>query len=124
MTPIKVSAIVNKISFSLLGNEFRFRIEEDLEYKNENGHGRIFIQVQYSSPCVKTGMLNNWAGRKWFLSKFMTDDEIVKTCYLACEIAARHEIMEGFNYNNQLVFNPHTPYQSLIKASKIEIKRK
>ena len=54
----------------------------------------------------------------------MTDDEVVKTAYAAFKAAVEHEVMEGFKVDGQVLFNPHTPYEELLKVSNIEVKRK
>lgn len=64
-----------------------------------------------------------WSGRKWYLSDYMTSDEIIKTCYVAFEAAVKHEIMEGFKVGGIVLFNPHTQYTELLKISHLEIQR-
>lgn len=61
-----------------------------------------------------------YKGRKWYLSPYMTEDEVVKTIYLAFEVAVKHEILEGFKMDDTPLFNPHTPYDEILKISKIE----
>lgn len=53
----------------------------------------------------------------------MTDDEIIKTAYLAFKIAVEHEIMEGFRVDGKILFNPHASYDALLKASDVEVSR-
>ena len=115
----KVHEITDKISMNLLGKEFTLRVEVD----NENPNGRVFLQVVYMAPCTKTRTMAKWKGRKWYLSTHMTDDEIVKTAYAAFEAAVKHEVMEGFKYDNVIVFNPHVNFQELLKISSNEIFR-
>lgn len=85
--------------------------------------GRIFIQASYTCKCIKTGEENEWKGAKFYLSDYMTDDEIIKTAFKAFKTAVEHEILEGFKVHNLPLFNPHTNYISLLSVSKKEIRR-
>jgi hypothetical protein len=117
---MRIKRITDRISISMMGIHCFFRVEKDIR---NTDNGRTFVQVLYYSPCNKTGVSETWKGRKWYLSEFMTDDEIVKTCYAAWEAAMKHEVMEGFKMDNQTLFNPHTPYDELLKISHIEVTR-
>ncbi|HMS55133.1 MAG TPA: hypothetical protein PKA27_06995 [Fimbriimonadaceae bacterium] len=55
-------------------------------------------------------------GRKWLVSRYATEDEIVKTAYLAAEVAMKHEIMEAFRYKGEQVFHPHASVNALGKV--------
>jgi hypothetical protein len=115
----KVQQITNRITMSVFGTSFRFRIASDDLHDN----GRIFLQVFYTAPCSKTGTMQDWRGRKWYLSEFMTDDEVIKTAYTAFEYCVKHEVMEGFKVDNTILFNPHVNYEALLSVSNQEIKR-
>lgn len=115
----RVLTITNRISASCFGTDFKFRIEHDNEFEN----GRIFLQVTYEAPCVHDKEMKEWHGRKFYLSKHMTDDEIIKTAYVAFESAVKHEIMEGFKVDGIILFNPHINFEELLKVSHKEIKR-
>ena len=118
---LAVVSIVNRIKMSCLGNDsFRFRVERDNKDKE---HGRIFIQVMYDAPCTKTKEIKEWSGRKYYLSDHMTEDEIVKTAWVAFEQTVKHEVMEGFTVDNIILFNPHVNYTELLKISNNEISR-
>jgi hypothetical protein len=115
-----IKALVDRISFSIFGQEFRLRVEQDNVFKE---NGRIFIQVVYDAPCTKSGENQEWHGRKWYLSEFMTPDEVVKTAYGACEMAVKHEIMEGFKVDGKILFNPHVTFEALLDVSDREVRR-
>ena len=115
----RVKAITERITMSCLGVEHKLRVEHDNEFEN----GRVFLQVVYSAPCTKTGNNEEWKGRKWYLSKHMTDDEIVKTAYVAFESCVKHEIMENFKMDGVILFNPHVSFEELLKVSHKEVAR-
>ena len=111
--------ITSRISLSAMGIPFKIRVEHDNEFAN----GRIFVQITYDSPCSKTGEVMEWHGRKWYLSKHMTTDEVVKTCYAAFEACVKHEVMEGFKVDDKPLFNPHVSFESLLEISDQEVMR-
>ena len=116
----RVKLLVSPIKANCLEKDIFFRVEHDC--KNESG--RIFIQCIYTTPCTVTGELKEWHGRKWYLSDYMTEDEIIKTCYAAYKATVEHEIMEGFTYNGLRLFNPHVSYEALLSISGQEVYRK
>lgn len=61
-----------------------------------------------------TGDPLDWKGRKWLLSEYMTDGEIVQTAWLACQVAVEHEMRETFTYQGQAVFDPHYDINKLV----------
>jgi len=113
-----VKRIVERIDLNLFGQEFEILVRKDRKYGK-----RVFIQIQYEDECRSTREVLLLKGRKWYLSEFMTEDEIVKTCYAAFEACVKHEIMEGFCVDGQILFNPHVNFEELLKISSKEIKR-
>jgi hypothetical protein len=107
------------ITMDCFGTKFKLRIARD----QIHNRGRFFIQVTYRAKCNKTAKYKVWNGRKWYLSEFMTDDEVIKTAYCAFEAVVKHEIMEGFKINGIVLFNPHVDYLSLLKVSNHEVSR-
>jgi hypothetical protein len=117
----EIRALLSRITLSCLGKNFTIRCEIDNKYDA----GRLFIQVVYRANDNKTGAdEQEWKGRKYYLSEHMTQDEIVKTCYVAFEAAVKHEVMEGFKVDGIVLFNPHVNFEELLKVSDKEITRK
>lgn len=116
----RVKQLVDRITFNVLNTIFHIIVSLD---KINPESGRVYIQIIYTAPCSKTGEHLSWSSRKWYLSEFMTDDEIVKTTYAACKAAIEHEVMEGFKVDNTIVFNPHVDYTQLMTISHLETKR-
>lgn len=48
-----------------------------------------------------------WRGRKWYISMFMTEDEIFRTCLLAVRIFEEHEVYERFRVDGRRFLDPH-----------------
>lgn len=53
----------------------------------------------------------------------MTEDEIVKQAWVAFQAAVNHEMLEGFKFDDVIVFNPHTSFRELLKVSPKEVIR-
>jgi hypothetical protein len=126
----RVLSILSRITANCLGLDFRFICDYDnRNYSLINGptgtikSGRIYIQVAYKTECTKLGQLEEWKGRKYYLSDYMTDDEIVKTAYVAFKTAVEHEVMEGFKVDNIILFNPHIDFEELLIISSKEVRR-
>ncbi len=117
----KVLEILARITANCLGLDFRFICCHD---KIHTTSGRMYIQVCYTTNCTKTSVLTEWKGRKYYLSDYMTDDEIVKTAYVAFQQAVMHETMEGFKVDNIILFNPHINFEELLLISNKEVHRR
>jgi hypothetical protein len=120
MTAIeRVQALVSRITLGLLGNDtFKFIVETD-----KRGGDRIYLQVEYQSPCTKDGEYKVWKGRKWYLSEYMLDNEIIFTAYTAYKMCVEHEIMESFKIDGVILVNPHVDYTQLLAISHNEVAR-
>ena len=114
-----VQGLLNRGRMSGLGIPMRVELREDKRYEN----GRPYLQVCYNAPCTKTGMVETWKGRKWYLSEFMTDDEVIKTAFAAFKAAVEHEVFEGFKVDGKVLFNPHVSFEALLSVTDQEVKR-
>lgn len=110
---------LKRIKMSCFGTEFKILFLRD----KRSECGRMFLQVAFTAPCTKTGKIENWKGRKYYLSDYMTQDEIVKTAYVAFKSAVEHEAMEGFKVDGKIVFNPHVNFEALLAITDKEITR-
>lgn len=115
----RVQSLLNRISLKCLSTNFLPIVEYD-----KKGGDRVYIQIVYSSFCSTSNAYKEWSGRKYYLSEHMTDDEIIKTTYVAFEQVIKHEIMEGFKVDGKILFNPHVNFEELLKISNREVTRK
>lgn len=114
----KVYNLVKSIKCKVLGHELQVLVLADQIYGE-----RQYIQIVYTDRCHRTGQLKQWKGRKWYLSSYMTDDEIVKTAFAACKTVLEHEVMEGFTVNSKAPFNPHINFEALLRVSDDQVSR-
>lgn len=103
LTSYDIQSILSDLSFRDWSFEWGFM-----------GNDGFYLQVSFLAPCIETGKDAFQRGRKWYISGYAIPDEVVKTAWLAVEIALRHEAMEGFTYKGRRVFNPHTDIEALI----------
>jgi len=79
-----------------------------------------FLRWEFIAPCAKTGKLSKQLGRKWYLSEYMTESELVLTAFKAAITAEEHESREQFRYAGYRVFNPHISIAALISVCHLE----
>lgn len=100
LTMPEVQGIVSRVHY-----EKRFRV-------GLMGDG-FFVQIEYEEPDIKTGVLELQRGRKWYVSRFATDSEIVQTLLSAALASAEHQVREHFGYSPapdqkpRLIYGPH-----------------
>jgi hypothetical protein len=116
----EVKAIVARIKMECFDTVFGIKTSMDMEFPDSQ---RVFIQVIYVAECNKTNDIKEWHGRKWYLSRHMTADEVVKTAYAAFEAAVKHEVMEGFKVDGKVLFNPHVSFEALLNICDQEVSR-
>ena len=76
-----------------------------------------YLQIQFDAPDSFTGVVERQHCRKWMLSRFMTDSEIVRTAYKAIEAAIIHEMQEDFRFHGESVYRPHVDIYALLELS-------
>lgn len=115
----RASELLQRCDFKCISVPFGWRLEHDQEFEG----GRVFFQLFYYAPDAKGNGAKEWSGRKWYLSRHMTNDEIIKTAYAAFEACVKHEVMEGFKVDGKTLFNPHVNFEELLKVSSNEVYR-
>jgi hypothetical protein len=76
----------------------------------------FYVQDTYSRLDSITGVEGTGFGRKWHISPWATDSEIVLTCLKAAITNSEHEIREGFTYKGKRIFQPHIDVNVLWEA--------
>ena len=90
-----------------------------------DGRHQYYLQIEdKNGVCNVTGKPDPWRGRKWALSQFMTDGEIVNTIWKAAMTAAEHELREGFKYKGVTIYDPHYDPDALVDFMKTKGSRK
>lgn len=85
----------------------------EIEHEKGSRDGRLFHRGHYlrvtcpEGTCNLTGERLRWKGRKWRLSRHMTDMEVVGTAFLAILQALQHEARELFKVDGVAVMDSH-----------------
>lgn len=82
--------------------------------------GRAYLQWRFMGTCVKTGKTESQSCRKWFLSPYMTESELVQTAFAAALAAEEHECREFFTYAGKRPFQPHISVHALMEVCELE----
>lgn len=94
----------------------RIQIPNDWEINFDFKGDQMYIQIEDKvGLCNVTGDAFPWRGRKYNISKYMTDGEIVQTAFVALMSAVEHETREGFKYRGQSIFDPHYDVEKLVE---------
>lgn len=105
-TKAEVEAIVSNISF--MDRQFRVL---------EKGDG-FLLQLQYVEANVETGEPMLQRARKWYISQWATETEIVDTAFAACRRSMDHVMKEHFLYKGLRVYSPHFQIEARLELAK------
>lgn len=78
-----------------------------------------FVQITYWEPDIHTGEMDEQHGRKWYVSGWATESEVVQTCFAAAMASAEHQVREHFGYRPtadvppRAIFGPHFSSEAL-----------
>lgn len=88
---------------------------------SDAGEGKGFlVQVLFSASDARTHELRQeQRGRKWYVSRFATESEIVLTCFKAVLTALEHEARETFTYQGRHVLHPHPDVTELLRLADV-----
>ena len=97
-----------------------FHLLEDKIFEDVDGDCRLYLQIQFDDIDNDTGEAGYRAYcRKWYLSPYMTKQEIVRTAWLAYVGAVMHETQEKFKYKGKMIYGPHTDPDVLASIAEI-----
>lgn len=101
LTKAQLTEIVNRIEIGpqIFGASRAFNILE-------KGDG-FLIQLMFYARDVTSRRIELQKYRKWYVSTYATNSEVVETCFKAARLALEHELKENFKYRGALVYNPH-----------------
>lgn len=93
-----------------IGNYWKVQFKYD-------SRGYWYVQITDDNATDNmTGLPTSWSGRKWLISEYMTDGEIVQTVFKAYMTALEHEGRENFYYKGATIFDPHYDLDRLVEA--------
>lgn len=81
-------------------------------------HGGVVVYGLYDEADIYTGEIERQQTRKWLISPYMTNSEIVQTVFKLCATSMEHRLREHFTYKNARVFGPHFDIEDLVQLCK------
>ena len=81
------------------------------------------VWVSFERPDTITGNVGRGRGRDEIVWSGTTLSGVVKTGYVLVELMVRHELMEGFRFDNSRIFNPHNSVLDLAKVQELHDER-
>ena len=81
------------------------------------------VWVSFERPDTITGKIGRGRGRDEIIWSGTYLSGVVKTAWLLVELMVRHELMEGFRFHNQRIFNPHNSVIDLMEVQNIHDQR-
>lgn len=79
-----------------------------------------WLQWYWSDRDHIHGGVFSCKGRKWRISGWMTDSEVVQTAFMAAQACMSHETREAFKFQGEPVMRPHFDVYELVALSKRE----
>lgn len=111
MTKSRLEEIVSQIEFVPGAGKDPWRF-----VLHDKGDG-FLLQIIFDDVDVDSGLVEAQHCRKWYISSYSTETEVVRTAWKAVLAAVEHEAAERFKYRGVRVENPHTSIQTKISSN-------
>jgi hypothetical protein len=111
---LRMNRILDRVEFPGL----QFRVGRVPHAEKPEGFDYFLQIVKPQAICTVTGMESEWKSRKWPLSVYMVDGEVVQTALKAVLTAFEHEIRENFKVDGTAPFQPHFDLDALVSFAK------
>lgn len=101
-TRAEIQTIIDNITF------FDRKIKLIPKGVDPKGNEFFLLQVQYFEEDIDNpGKVELQKARKWYISPYSTESEIVETVFAACRRSWEHVLKEHFLYKGRRIFSPH-----------------
>jgi hypothetical protein len=97
----EIRAIVDRIDFPA------YTIQVNQDGQDDKGEPRFIMQGFYVDADTLTGLDAVQSTRKWIVSRFSTESEIVQTALSLLLMSREHYVREHFLYKGHRVMSPH-----------------
>lgn len=116
-TTTQLEDAIKQISFknTVLDFKWQFEHKEVIIEDTDTGKKDLawLVWVTFERPDTITREIGRGQGRKEIIWKGSTISSAIKTCWVLVELMVKHELMEGFNFQNARIFNPHNSVYDL-----------
>lgn len=119
-TNAELERVISRIQFvnSVLDFKWRFCYKSVTITDDDGPRKGWLVWVTFERPDIRTGKIGRGRGRDEIVWAGTSLSGVVKTCWLLVELMIRHELMEGFRYDNAIIFNPHNTVTDLAAVQK------
>lgn len=102
---------INKLIAAVKFNDWDFNVKEN--------KGVPYLQITFwaKGSFSDSDELELQKCRKWMLSYYMCEEEVVSTAFKAMLAAVEHEAREQFFWEGQAIYRPHFDIRTLHKIS-------
>lgn len=113
-----LQSVIDRVSFknSNLDWNWKFHFRPIDPDGRQNGW---FLWASFVRPDTHSGEVGPGRGRDEVVWKGASESSVVKTCWVLVEMLVKHELMEGFRYEDMRIFDPHNTVGDLQLAQKI-----
>lgn len=94
-------------------SKIKYKHWELRSFMKDDGYLIQWIFMERDSTKPEDESLYEQHCRKWYVSKFSTETEVIRTAWLAAQQAELHECAESFLFDGSRIFDPHTNYINL-----------
>lgn len=111
-TTADLQAALSRVSFVNTVLDFKWRFEcravDVLPCWDDHGSREGWlVWASFERPDSITGQVGRGRGREEIVWRGTPLSGVVKTAWLLVELLVRHELMEGFRFDDVRIFNPH-----------------
>jgi len=120
----ELQAVLRRITFANSALDLKWKFEWAEYYLDPKGplpstasvakYGWL-LWVTFERPDTITGDVGIGRGREEIIWLGTPLSGVVKTAWLLIDLVVRHELMEGFRFDNARIFNPHNSVLDLAK---------
>jgi hypothetical protein len=123
-TAEQLASALDRISFVNTVLDFRWRFEfAPIECRTGDQDQRPrtgwLLWVSFERPDTLTGCVGRGRGRDEIVWTGTSLSGVIKTAWLLVELMVRHELMEGFRFDNARIFNPHNSVLDLARVQEL-----
>ena len=121
MTLKQVKSVLSKVTFVKSCIDFGWKWEVKESYEKDSVVNGFFIRTTFRRPDINTGEIGEGFGRWMFFPKNCSEDCVVKTAWVCCELIVKHELLESFLYEGNKIFDPHKSLEELSYTKEIKV---
>jgi len=105
---------LNFASHSMLDFDWDFQVGVTPSPEQEEG-ALLLMRTSFMRKDIDTGKFEKGWGR-WHTTPYegITEKSVVMTAWVCVKMIIEHELLEGFEYHNAKIFNPHNSLESLV----------